>query len=115
MFVRLKPYNPKKGYVLQRYLLGDFHFLAGVWKTVDDATAAYLRTVTQITDDPDTHLAFDVAANEAERDLIDAGGTPAQPAKPAVLPPASEDAPIPEAEDVAPTRGIRPRRSMGGA
>ena len=73
MLVRLKPYNPKRGCVMRKYTHGPsgkrFEENCG-WYKVDAGLAAYLKTVRQISGDPESADAFDVCT-EAEAKRID--------------------------------------------
>jgi hypothetical protein len=67
MLVRLKPYDPKRRHVMQSYT----HAPSGLrfeaargWYKVDASIAAYLKTVAQIENDPDSPLAFDVMTDD---------------------------------------------------
>lgn len=67
--VRLKPYDPKKGHVIQRYTAFAIRFEeARGWYKVSDEVATYLATVHQVPGDEDSPLAFDVCTeDEAQR------------------------------------------------
>jgi len=75
MLVRLKPYDPRRGFVLRRYTYQGikFHEERG-WYRVDKSVADYLRGVRQVAGDAHAPLAFDVhteseaKALEAEQD-----------------------------------------------
>jgi len=75
MLVRLKPYDPRRGFVLRRYTyLGiKFHEERG-WYRVDKPVADYLRTVREEPDEEYTPLAFDVCT-DAEAQALDAKET----------------------------------------
>lgn len=63
--VRLKPYDPKKGHVIQRYTAFSIRFEERRgWYKVADEVAAYLATVHQVPGDEDSPLAFDVCSEE---------------------------------------------------
>jgi hypothetical protein len=65
--VRLKPYNPRKGYVLRRYVLGNQKFMANRWYHVGDAIAEKLSKVHSRPDHPeDSPLAFDLFDSQKE-------------------------------------------------
>ena len=69
--VRIKPYSPKKGYVLRSYTYQGNRYQEGRgWYEVDESTAAYLEGIKQRDEDPESHDAFDVCT-EAEARLID--------------------------------------------
>ncbi len=63
--VRLKPHDPKKGHVIQRYTAFSIRFEERRgWYKVSDEVAAYLATVHQLPGDEDSPLAFDVCSEE---------------------------------------------------
>jgi len=70
--VRLKPYDPKKGHYIRKYttLATTFEESRG-WYRVPDHIADYLATVHQLSDDPDSPMAFDVCSQE-QAEAIDA-------------------------------------------
>ena len=67
--VRLKPFDPKKGHVIQRYTAFSIRFEEKRgWYKVSDEVATYLATVHQAPGDDDSPLAFDVCTeDEAQR------------------------------------------------
>jgi len=69
MLVRLRPYNPRAGQVLQRFGYAGIIFEAGTgWYAVEAPVARHLETIRQRPDDPHAPLAFDVATpSDAER------------------------------------------------
>jgi len=72
MLVRLKPYDPRRGFVLRRFTYAGikFHEERG-WYRVDKAVADYLRTVHEAPESDFTPLAFDVCT-EDDAKAIDA-------------------------------------------
>jgi len=63
--VRLKPFDPKKGHVIQRYTAFSIRFEERRgWYKVSDEVATYLATVRQTPGDEDSPLAFDVCTDE---------------------------------------------------
>lgn len=68
MLARLKPYNKKKGCLIRRFTVFGVRFQEERgWYKVDDEVAAYLQTVHQDNNDPDSTMAFDVCTqDEAE-------------------------------------------------
>lgn len=68
---RLKPYDPRRGHVIQRISFGALdgkRFEQGFWYAVSETEAAFLREQHQIVDDPSSPLSFDVCtAAEAEQ------------------------------------------------
>ncbi len=66
MLVRLKPYDPRRKFVLRRYVYAGIHFLVTRgWERVPKAVGDYLRDVRQKEFDPYSPPAFDVCT-EAE-------------------------------------------------
>ncbi len=67
--VRLKPHDPKKGHVIQRYTAFSIRFEEKRgWYKVSDEVAKYLATVRQRSGDEDSPAAFDVCdEDEAKR------------------------------------------------
>ena len=72
MLVRLKPYDPRRGFVLRRFTYAGikFHEERG-WYRVDTAVADYLRSVHESPESDFTPLAFDVCTDD-EAKAIDA-------------------------------------------
>jgi hypothetical protein len=72
MFVRLKPYDPRRGHVLRRYTYRGikFHEDRG-WFRVPKDVADYLRSVHEVPGDEHSPLAFD-CCTEAEAKSLDA-------------------------------------------
>ncbi len=70
LLVRLKPYDPRRGYVLKRYCYAGIriHVERG-WYRVQKAIGDYLRTVRQAWNDPFSPLAFDVCTDEEAKAL----------------------------------------------
>lgn len=69
LFARLKPYNPKQGYILNRYHFQGNLFVGGerpTWYRVDDELGRRLKTDEQETG----RAAFDVMTGE-EKSVID--------------------------------------------
>jgi hypothetical protein len=63
--VRLKPFDPKKGHVIERYTAFSIRFEERRgWYKVTDEVAAYLGTVHQVPGDEDSQLAFDVCTED---------------------------------------------------
>ena len=68
--VRLKPYDPKRDHVIQRYTAFSTRFDEQCgWYKVSDEMAAYLATVHQTPGDEDSPLAFDVCTQEEAQQL----------------------------------------------
>jgi hypothetical protein len=66
MLARLKPYDPRRKFVLRRYVYAGIHFLVTRgWERVPKAVGDYLRDVRQKEFDPYSPPAFDVCT-EAE-------------------------------------------------
>lgn len=70
MLVRLKPFDPRRGYVLRRYTYAGvkFHEERG-WYRVEKRVADYLRTVRQQPADPHAPTAFDVCTEDEAKTL----------------------------------------------
>ncbi len=70
MLVRLKPHDPRRGFVLRRYTyLGiKFHEERG-WYRVDKTVADYLRSVRQEPGDEYSPVAFDVCTDSEAQAL----------------------------------------------
>ena len=68
MLARIKPYNPKRGHVLRRYVVWGIRFEERRgWYRVKERVAKYLKEVRTKSNDPDSPLAFDVMTQaEAE-------------------------------------------------
>src|SRR3989304_6336744 len=68
--VRLKPFDPKKKHVIERYTAFGLRFEEKRgWYRVSDEVAAYLATVHQVPGDEDSPLAFDVCSEEEAQRL----------------------------------------------
>jgi len=64
MLVRLKPYDPRRKFVLRRYVYAGIHFLVTRgWERVPKHVADYLRAVRQKEFDPYSPAAFDVCTD----------------------------------------------------
>jgi hypothetical protein len=70
VLVRLKPHDPRRGFVLRRFTYQGikFHEERG-WYVVDRSVAEYLRKVQQRETDPHSPLAFDIATEEDAKAL----------------------------------------------
>jgi hypothetical protein len=68
--VRLKPHDPRRGFVLRRYTFRGikFHDERG-WYKVDKTVGDYLRRVRQVPDDEHAPLAFDVCTEDEAKSL----------------------------------------------
>ena len=72
LLVRLKPYDPRRGYVLRRYTYAGIKFQEERgWCRVEKPVADYLKNVRQIQTDSFSPLAFDVCT-EAEAKGLEA-------------------------------------------
>jgi hypothetical protein len=72
-YVRIKPYDPQKGYLRRRYMRdGKLYDVEKGWYLVDDEAAEILRTVSQHEYDKSEHPvpAFDICDNKAAVDAI---------------------------------------------
>jgi hypothetical protein len=72
LYIRLKPYNPKRGHVLRRYTYRGVRFYEGRWYNVPEALARELADVHQRHGNEDSPLAFDVATQTQAREIEDA-------------------------------------------
>jgi hypothetical protein len=72
LFVRLKPYDPRRGQLIRRFTYRGikFHDDRG-WLRVPKEVADYLREVREVPSDQHSSLAFDVCT-EAEAKSLDA-------------------------------------------
>lgn len=72
LFVRLKPFDPRRGHLLRRYTYRGIKFQdERGWYHVPQDVGEYLRTVHQVSGDEHSPLAFDVGT-EAEAKALDA-------------------------------------------
>ena len=70
LLVRLKPYDPRRKFVLRRYVYAGIHFLVTRgWERVPKEIADYLRDVRQKEFDPYSPPAFDVCTEAEARAL----------------------------------------------
>jgi hypothetical protein len=71
MFVRLKPYNPRRGYVRRRQMVEGVRFdVDHNWYRIDDhAFAERLRAMTQDESDPESPALFDVCTESEARSI----------------------------------------------
>jgi hypothetical protein len=122
MLARIKPYNPKRGHLVRRYMVKGIRFdVNRGWYKVDEALADYLKTVTQNPNDPDTPPVFDVLTEAAARELEEAEEAARKPAPASAplpgtlttadLPRASADAPATAAQKPAPVASTPQRRT----
>lgn len=70
LLVRLKPHDPRRGYVLRRYTYRGikFHGERG-WYRVEKAVADYLRRIRQVPGDDHSPPAFDVCTDDEAKAL----------------------------------------------
>lgn len=81
LLVRLKPYDPRRGFVLRRYTYAGIRFQdERGWYRVERRVAEYLRAVRTVPTDHYSPLAFDVCT-EAEAKALDAGESEAAKVK----------------------------------
>ncbi|WP_342379450.1 hypothetical protein NVS55_08275 [Myxococcus stipitatus] len=128
LLVRLKPYDPRRGFVLRRFTYAGIRFQdERGWYRVERKVGEHLRAVRTVPTDRYAPLAFDVCT-EAEAKALDAGESEAAKVKrsatddlkvvpargtvttddlPKATPPAST--PPPAKDDDAPKRGKRER------
>lgn len=72
MYIRLKPYNPRRGYTLKRFCVSGKVFQSGNWYKVSEATAQAVSELHQKAHDEDSPYAFDVATEQQARAIEDA-------------------------------------------
>jgi hypothetical protein len=140
VLVRLKPYNPKKGYVLMKYTAFGVLFEENKgWYLVDPHVAAYLRTIKARPEDPEHALdAFDVCTPEEAAKLANAEneaairqgraapnapnkvvgrdvrtGTDMGPKPENLPPPGFDNPPAPKVETTPPPRSMRAPGARG--
>lgn len=72
-FVRLKPFNPKRGYKIRRYHIGGILFREdrGWYRMRDEALLAKLERLTQDPSDPDSKPLFDICSEKEAMALDD--------------------------------------------
>ena len=69
-FVRIRPYDKRRGQLVRRYVYGGFKFLGDHgWYEVDDEIAAYLKTVRTFPEDPDSKPVFDVSDQDGAKKI----------------------------------------------
>lgn len=93
--VRIKPVNPRKGFVLRTYVFADILFSVDRgWYEVPMSIADHLRTVHSRVGDPLSPLAFDVCSKGEATALVErerrAEQSPAEPTEPVRVQPPSE-------------------------
>lgn len=72
MFVRLKPYNATRGFVMRSYTTGPYTIREERgWHRVPAAVAQELRSVREVDEDPHSPLAFDICATLDEAKALD--------------------------------------------
>jgi hypothetical protein len=70
MYVRLKPYDKKRGYLVRRYMVAGHEFMTDhetgrpIWNKVMKRAEDYLRALKQNPDDPESKDLFDVMTPE---------------------------------------------------
>ena len=73
LLVRLKPFDPRRGFVLRRFTFAGIRFQSERgWYRVEKPVAERLRATRSVASDPYSPLAFDVCT-EAEAKALDAG------------------------------------------
>ena len=81
LLVRLKPYDPRRGFVLRRFTYAGIRFQdARGWYRVERKVGEHLRAVRTVPTDKYAPLAFDVCT-EAEAKALDAGESEAAKVK----------------------------------
>lgn len=72
MFVRLKPFDPKRGNFLRDYIAPwGTKFKNGIWYEVDPKAAKYLSTIFQKHDNPFSSKAFNVGSEMQAKSIIE--------------------------------------------
>lgn len=70
LLVRLKPYDPRHGFVIRRYTYLGIRFQhERGWYRVEKGVAEYLRAVREVPTNPLSPLAFDVCTEEEAKKL----------------------------------------------
>jgi hypothetical protein len=70
MYVRLKPYDQKRGYLVRRYMVAGHEFMTDnetdrpIWNKVAARAAAFLKTLKQNPSDSESKDLFDVVTSE---------------------------------------------------
>ena len=81
LLVRLKPYDPRRGFVLRRFTFGGIRFQdEHGWYRVERKVGEHLRAVRTVPTDRYAPLAFDVCT-EAEAKALDVGESEAAKVK----------------------------------
>lgn len=81
LLVRLKPYDPRRGFVLRRFTYAGIRFQdERGWYRVERKVGEHLRAVRTVPTDKYAPLAFDVCT-EAEAKALDAGESEAAKVK----------------------------------
>lgn len=81
LLVRLKPYDPRRGFVLRRFTLAGIRFQSERgWYRVEKPVADRLRAVRTVPTDEHSPLAFDVCT-ETEAKALEAGESEAAKVK----------------------------------
>jgi hypothetical protein len=74
--IRLKPHNPRKGYVTKRYHVGGILFREdrGWYRTEDQALIDRLSRLRQRSEDPDSPPLFDIVSAEEAKEIEEREG-----------------------------------------
>lgn len=74
--IRLKPHNPRKGYVVKRYHVGGILFREdrGWYRTEDQVLIDRLRRLRQRSEDPDSPPLFDICTAEEAAEIEEREG-----------------------------------------
>ncbi len=107
--VRIKPYNPKRGQLLRRYVVSGIRFdVNRGWYKVDAELAKYLAGITNGGDtDPEAPLAFDVM-DEVDAKKLEAAEAAAKEPAPAAQPQDVSTGNLSTADLPQPTRVTKP-------
>ena len=67
MYIRLKPFNPRRGHMLRRFCFKGKVFHVGRWYKVSESFAQQVSEIHQKANDEDSPYAFDVATEQQAR------------------------------------------------
>jgi len=113
--VRVRPYNPKRGQLVRRYMVKGIRFdVNRGWYKVDDELAKYLATVTNDPNDPESTPVFDVLTEKEALKLEqdeEAAKKPAPVSAPQVTTVTTAD--LPKNQPTAPQRRTRAPAGSG--
>lgn len=67
MYIRIKPFNPRRGHMLRRFCFKGKVFHVGRWYKVSESFAQQVSEIHQKANDEDSPYAFDVATEQQAR------------------------------------------------